>query len=210
MEKITDEKELIDLLLHKDELALTKLYSTYADDIFDYFIIKYPTFRYDTSQLADLITDALLKLVKCPEKYNSVKSSLKSFIILDINGNVLNFLSKLNNKKNTLTRTVELNINDGNIEQQEMIGEEINYENLTVELKSFFAREFEDERDQILAWMIKIERVRETKKFGAILSILDRDQQLQEEIVKRHKDRINAKLKRSGFEDFLKQLQNNV
>jgi hypothetical protein len=58
--------------------------------------------------------------------------------------------------------------------------------------------------------MIEIEKVRETKKFGTVLNIVTEDPIELEKIVKQHKDRIKAKLKRSGYDEFKKNLRSNA
>lgn len=208
----SEEKELIDALFKKDDTILARLYLKFAEDLREYFLNKFPIFKLDPFPLEDIITDALMKICKYPEKFNPEKSSLKTFLFLDVKGDIINAIEKKNRKKNSAENNlVELDTNYRNIDLETETEElEINYIKLSEKLSAYFATIFSKERDQKLAWMIKVEKNKETKKYCQLLGIEQLDSGEQEDIVKKHKDRINVGLKRSGYDDFLKKLIQNI
>jgi DNA-directed RNA polymerase specialized sigma24 family protein len=213
MKKAENENIVVELLFNRDETALPQLYLLFADDLLSFFVNKVPFFQNDPSDLEDIITDSLFALSKRPEKYNPQRASLKTFIFKDVYYNILNFLRDRRGKKNIVYQnTVELNEIHGNIiDEISQIDEiEKKADFIEKEVKQFFANLFPSDIDQTLAWMIEIEKVRETKKFGTVLNIVTEDPIELEKIVKQHKDRIKAKLKRSGYDEFKKNLRSNA
>ena len=153
-----------------------------------------------------------MNICRNPKKFNPQKSSLKTFLFLDVKGDIINAIEKKNRKKNSAENNlVELDNNYRNIDLETETEElEINYTKLSEKLAAYFATIFAKERDQKLAWMIKVEKNRETKKYCQLLGIKQLDSREQEDLVKKHKDRINVQLKRSGYDDFLKKLIQNI
>src|SRR5688572_12139592 len=105
-----EEKKLVDALFEKDDTILAQLYSKFAEDLREYFLNKFPIFKLDPFPLEDIITDSLMKICKYPEKFNSEKSSLKTFLFRDVKGDILNTFNEKKRKKNSVhNNLVELN-----------------------------------------------------------------------------------------------------
>lgn len=205
-----DEKIIENLLLKKDPTILAQLYIAYADELLCFFLNKYQTFQNDPTDLISIITDSLLKLTQSPNKFNPQLSALKTYIYNDINGDIINALGKRITQKNSVHyNVVELDSINWNIDLGD-INANLDQKDLEFKMKAYFAKVFPEILDQELAWMIVIDKTRETEKFGTILNIEQKDLKEKEEIVKRTKDRINVKLKRNGFKEFLKNLRRNA
>lgn len=206
------EEELTEALFKQEDTILAELYSKYAEDLREHFLIKFPVFQLDAFGLETTITDALINLCNNPKKFDPEKSSLKTFLFRDIKFDIINALEKRKNKSNSVNNNlVELETISRNIdaisEEEEF---EIDYTKLAVRLNSYFENVFPNAIDQKLAWMIKVEKVKETKSYSNLLGLADLSAREQEDIVKRHKDRINVRLKRYGYDDFLKELRENI
>lgn len=208
----SEEKDLVDALFKKDDTTLAQLYLKYAEDLRESFLIEFPIFKLDPFPLEDVITDALMNICKYPQKFNPEKSSLKTFLFRDVKGDIINTLNKRKRKKNSAhNNLVELDPNSRNIDLKNETEElEVDHIKLSEKFAVYFATIFANERDQKLAWMIKVEKDKETKKYCELLEIEQLNSTEQEEIVKKHKDRINVRLKRSGYDDFLKKLIQNT
>lgn len=212
MKPIQTEAELVEALFKEEDTILTRLYSKYAEELREYFLNQFPVFKLDSSQLEDIITDSFINICKNPNKFNPTKSSLKTFLSRDIKFDIINALEKKKSKVNRVNNNlVELDNISRNIDVPDNEEEiDLDYTKLASEFHSFFQSVFSKEIDQKLAWMIKIEKIKETKSYCKLLKIEEQSTIEQEEIVKKHKDRINVSLKRRGYEAFVKKLSKNA
>lgn len=195
-------EELINKLVQHDETALGCLYETYADNLLNYFVAQYNTLSRD--EISDIITDSLIKLVDHPEKFKPGSSSLKTYLIRDIKGDILNTLAKIKRTKKKLP-VVELSDNHGNIEEEGK--SETNM--LHPKVKNFLKKILDSEQDIQFAWMMEIDKERATVKYARLLRITQLEFAEQKAEVKKHKDRIQKKLNRNGWKDFLQKLKQN-
>lgn len=206
------EDELVEALSKQEDTILAELYYKYAKELREHFLIEFPVFQLDAFQLDDTITDALINLCNNPKKFDPEKSSLKTFLFRDVRFDIINALEKRKNKSNSVNNNlVELETASRNIDTITDDEEfEIDYGKLSESLSSYFETVFSNDLDRKLAWMIKVEKVRETKSYSNLLGLVDLSVSEQEEIVKRHKDRIIVRLKRYGYDDFVKELRRNT
>jgi hypothetical protein len=209
MSKATDDR-LVEALFNHDDTILARIYGEYAQKMKDHFLIEFPIFKLDAFPLEDVITDALLNLCKNPQKFNPQKSSLKTYLFRDVRGDIINLLNKRKTARNMVeNKVVELDSDFGNIELQDNIEElGFDYNKLSDKFVEYFANIFPEEIDQKLAWMIKVEKIRETIKYSQLLGIDELSSSMEKEkIVKKHKDRIILRLKRAGYDNFIKELK---
>lgn len=196
-------EELIDKLVQHDATALRCLYEVHAKDLLNYFILRYNSLSKE--EISDAITDALIKLVDNPAAFKPGSSSLKTYLIRDIKGDILNTLAKIQRAKKKLS-VVELSDDDGNIKEEST--NEV--KDLELKVQNFLAKILDNERDIQLAWMMEIDRERATSEFVRVLQKTQLPPAEQKAEVKKHKDRIKKRLNRNGWEDFLKKLKQNV
>ena len=200
MKKDWTDDELVEMLCGNSDFALVAIFETYKDVLLNYFVFNYN--HIDEADISSIITDSIIKLTDKPEKYDKAKSALKTYLIIDIEGDILNLIEKKKRKKNKLY-FVELDENNGNINEDN----KVEIEEQEIQIKKFFQTVFSNDLDCQLAWMIEIEKDRNTEKYVEHLQIKHLTSAEQREEVKRNKDRITAKLKRKGWKDFLKTLQ---
>ena len=134
------------------------------------------------------------------------KSSLKTFLARDIEGDLLNALERKTRQKKSAT-IVELETNTRNIDSGEDSLLRITSEETLLEIRNLFALIFPNENDQRIAWMMEVEQIRETTFFITELEISHLPEDQQEHEVKRTKNRIKAQLKRKGWADFKEKLK---
>lgn len=86
-----DEHKLIELLLQKDDTIIPRLLDYYGIEL-----TKVLTRKYDCDILfvQDVVTDAFILLWQNPGKYDPAKSSLKTFLAKDVEGDLLNALER--------------------------------------------------------------------------------------------------------------------
>ena len=206
MAQPTDEKTLVEMLFRQDDTIISRLL-----DFYGYELTNVLTHRFgrDATFVQDVVTDALIQLWQNPHKYDPTKSSLKTFLARDVEGDLLNALAKKKGQKKSLI-LVELESNTRNIGTGEDLVQQVFTEEVTAEVRRFFASILPDESDQRLAWLIEIEQIRESAYFSEELGITHLSPQSQESEVKRAKDRIKAQLKRKGWAAFKEKLKQYV
>lgn len=186
-------------LLEGDETASAELFVLFYDELVRYFIKAFGDWM-DVELIKDQVSTAFIKLIDQPEKYNPAKAPLKSYLQMDIRGNIFTFLKKKSPKLVELTENIQNSIYSKRLENQVISKDLVN--KVKIKLKSLFP----EEPDFEVAWnMICGER--STEIFAKILAIeqLPSDQQKKE--VKRNKDRINKQLQRNNWQGFLKSLR---
>lgn len=198
---------ILESLLRKEDTALAMLYEAYANDLFNYFKIKFVTV--DVQILQSCVCDSLIEFAGHPERYQPKKSALMSYLILDINRNILNAIDKDSRRKNKI---VELSSEHGNNREEAAgtHGEDINTVFLKHQIEEYFKSVFNDPLDQSLAWMIMIEKTRQTSAYANLLELHHLSAAEQKAEVKKHKDRISAQLRRKDWANFIKKIKQDA
>ncbi len=202
----TEEKTLVEMLLRRDDTIVARILDFYGYKLTAVLAHK---FGRDKVFVQDIVTDAVIQLWQNPDKYDSSKSSLKTFLSRDVEGDLLNAIAQEKKQKKSAI-FVELESNTRNIETGEDSIQTIFSEEAVSLIHHFFASIFPDKIDQRLAWLIEIEQIRETDYFSEELDIAHLLPQIQEREVKRAKDRIKAQLKRKGWAMFKEKLKQDV
>lgn len=206
--KLSD-KEILEKLLVRDGMALAHLYEAYADVLLRYFKIKFRTL--DEQILQACICDSLIAFSEHPDRYNAHSASLKTYLIMDIQGDILNKLDKdkRSRKQNKIVALLpEHENNSEDADTFSLSDGEAFY--LKEQVKGFFNSVFSDPADEKLAWMIMVEKTRETIAYTKLLNIEHLSVEEQQVEVKKHKDRISVQLRRKGWMDFTKNLKRNA
>ena len=200
------EKEIVERLLASDDTILACLYETYAAPLLRYFRIKFATL--DELLLIDSICDALINLFQNPSQYQPHKASLKTYLITDIRGNILNAIRKIEAEDKKF-HIVALPPGYGNNEAEafEETLDEARIIELGQQVQTYFKETFRNQDDERIAWMMKIDKVRPTAPYAEILMLQHLSKEEQEAEVKRHKDRIGAQLRRKGWEVFIQKIK---
>lgn len=191
----TDEHSLVEMLLRQDDTIIPRLLDYYGYELTKFLARKYSR---DLLFVQDVVTDALILLWQNPRKYDPGKSSLKTFLARDIEGDLLNAIEREARQKKSAT-IVELETNTRNIDSGENPLQQIVSEEIILKIKRFFESIFPSETDQRLAWMMEVEQVRETRHFALELDLNHLEEEHLEREVKRVKDRIKAQLKRKDW-----------
>jgi hypothetical protein len=134
--------------------------------------------------------DSLLRYLAAPEKFNVAKSSLIAYLYIDAHGDLLNFLE-------TQKKFIELHVPATEHELKDSTtGEEM--EALFEKSVSIADSVIAEIADPVDLEMIELmmQRERNTDSFAEVLGIINlgKDEKFAE--VKKHKDRLKAKLKR--------------
>lgn len=208
MNRSYNEEEWVTKLKNRDDTVLALLYEHFAEALYNFFIQR---FSLEPSVLRDVICDALINLSQNPQKYDASRSSLKTFVYRDVEGDIKNKLESLKRPKNKIYQNlVELNQVLGNKQSVKHSNTEMEQSEIAKAIKNFFGDTFPDETDQEVAWMMKVEKIKDTETYAALLNAADLPKEEKEALVKRCKDRINVQLKRKGWEAFQEKMKRNV
>ena len=203
------EADIIQKLLAKDKTAVAALYRFAYHPLLLHLKTKFP--REDETLFWDCISDSFLKLSDQPTLYKPSNKSLLSYLKMDVEGDVRNALAKRQRRQKNEKVQGHL------VELQGMRREDINRKNpenllLEDELKNRLSGKIKkilkDDTDCRIAEMMLTEKVRQTEEYAAILDVHHLPPTEQAAIVKRRKDKIKAKIKRSDWENFLNQIGN--
>jgi hypothetical protein len=156
---------------------------------------KHPTI-FDTDLIDTAVTDALLNYFDNPDLYKSEKASLNSYLFMSANGDLLNLLKPKSVERNSMQLDEDVELRDRYAEipiESFVVADDLNVEDaVSARLSPVDARIrelFSDPRDQELAAMV-IDGIRKTEEYAKVLGIDHLDSSEQQDIVKRHKDRI--------------------
>lgn len=146
-------------------------------------------------------TQAVMDHLADPSKYDASKSKLLTHLRSAANGDMMNILAKQSRLDNrfVVTAPVELSESGGNKETEgyaDPVFDEIRELAAEDELKAFMQEIFADPVDRELAALV-LDDVRKTSEYVSILKLGHMDEDSQRAEVKRHKDRIKAKLNRA-------------
>ena len=136
-----------------------------------------------------------------PTRYDPSKSKLMTYLRNAADRDMINLLAKRDRRVSRIEPTdpVELSQYDGNKEiegDSDPVLEELRGDAAREELESFIEKNFDDDVDQELARLV-LDDVRKTLDYASVLNLDGMDELSQRAEVKRHKDRIKAKLKRA-------------
>ncbi len=157
-----------------------------------------------SEMVSDVVIDALLKFVQTPERYQPERGDLWNYLLLDVQGDMRNALSKKVRRQNKeiVFDPVAHDLPDGNINIEEEVMQRLEGSSLLEEVSAQtilkrFQSEITDPRDwQVLLLMFDGER--STSAFATILEIDHLPMDEQRRLVKRTKDRLRQRLKRYG------------
>lgn len=205
-----------DLQLHeairaKKPVALSRLFDIYGHDVIKALKSWYPKHaRIDEQLIIGAVNEAFWGYYRNPNTYAPKKSSIKRFLEVAAERDLLNILrkeGKLLDNKEALPENVELEqifwnrvTKEGNSPEDNLIFLE-GLEAINKELE----QHFDNPRDIELAKLI-LAKEREMEKYSHVLELVNLPVNDQRNEVKRHKDRIKKVLERNQVENALKKL----
>lgn len=193
-----DEIELHNLTLNGDEIAFSKLYSKYSEEIFNSLKMFYPAIaRKDDAIIMEAVSEGFLGYYKNPSTFNAEVSTLKKFLLLACERDLINILDK---EKRKIKKMQFVEVEDDFWDRK--IGSEENPETILLRKEgeqtktSELQNVLKNEVDVELAKLIK-NGERKTEMFSKVLQIENLSFAEQQKIVKQNKDRIKVTLKRN-------------
>jgi RNA polymerase sigma-70 factor, ECF subfamily len=151
---------------------------------------------YDDHLIDIAVTDALISYFNNPAQFQEKKNSLLSYLLMSSKGDLLNLLKprKIDVNSSLLNENVEFQ--DGSseysIEGHVVIAEDDVESEILERMSTINSRLnelFPDCMDRELVTMI-LDGIRDTREYSKVIGIEKLDIKQQQEIVKRHKDRI--------------------
>jgi len=187
---------LIGAKLHEQLLAgSSRIVTSEIAEVFMPLLIKSLRRRYfnvsDVALIESAVTDAVMTYFAHPERYNPERSGLFTYLRLRAASNLLNLLAA---EKSHMFVELEAPNSVNEAEGDDMEGALIHRE-VNDRVMRQIIEILPDPIDQELASLM-INGIRDTSSFAEKLNILHCDPEEQARIVKRHKDRIKASLKR--------------
>lgn len=157
---------------------------------------------FDPDLIDTAVTDALLNYFAHPDRYNPEESSLIGYLLMSANGDLLNLLKPKRVERTSiqLDEDVELRDRYAEIPIESSVGvDDLNVEDAVVArlspVDSRIRELFSDPRDQELIAMM-MDGIRETEEYAKVLGIDHLNYSEQQDIVKKHKDRIKKMITR--------------
>lgn len=192
-----DEIEVHNLIIHGDEIAFSKLFSLYSENIFISLKKLYPgVATKDDAIIMEAVSDGFFGYYKKPSTFNPKISSLNKFLHLACERDLINILDKEKRKiKKMQFVEVENDFWNRRITEKEnpesILMKKETEQTENHELNSVLTNDIDVE----LAILIK-NGERNTEMFSKVLKIEDLPFIEQQKIVKQNKDRIKVTLKR--------------
>lgn len=191
-----DEIELHNLTIHGDEIAFSKLFSLYSENIFTSLKKLYPVVaRKDDAIIMEAVSDGFFGYYRNPSTFNPEVSTLNKFLHLACERDLINILDKEERKIKKM-RFVEVEDDFWN----RKIREEENPESILLQKENEqtenqeLKRVLKNDVDVELAKLIQ-NGERKTVMFSRVLKIETLSFVEQQKIVKQNKDRIKVTLK---------------
>jgi hypothetical protein len=199
MAEATDkEKEIHALIMAKDDLAFAKFCNDYYEPVYEK-IKNYNKVIFSESEtlIIDVVTDSFLNYFKNPERFNPKKQTLERFLIMDAEGDLKNEWEKLQRKNKKLTKSVELEAENGNsIQDSEFNPIEAIIHKEDIELLEKKLKEtFSNGKDVQMAHLM-LSGERKSIEFAKVLEIEHLNEEGQRVEIKRQKDRIDKIIRR--------------
>ncbi|HLG40901.1 MAG TPA: hypothetical protein VI461_14575 [Chitinophagaceae bacterium] len=210
--EVDNGKELHQLILKQDDIALSKLFDLYSESIARKLKGWYrKVAKMDVALIYEAVSEAFLGYFHNPLTFNPNISSLHRFLEVAAERDLKNILVREN-------KHMEAQKAPNDVELHELFWNSISTDIKKPDEKLVFseamelvekelATYFETETDIRLAKLV-IAGERETEIYSAVLEIEELDIEEQRAEVKRNKDRIKKVLKRNGVEEKLKQICN--
>jgi hypothetical protein len=145
----------------------------------------------DPHLITTVATDSVLSFLHHPEVFDQSRSSLIGYLYMDAYRNLQNILTDRQKSVELYHPDPEYSVNA--LESPDQPDQQLLEESSPILLAVYSL--VEDPRDRELVTLM-MERVRETEEYSRVLGILDRPAEEQAAVVKRHKDRLKAQLKR--------------
>lgn len=204
MSQLSDDAQAIYQRLLKNEPdAPSDLIGLLLDPLIKFLHQKYPSLP-DPTLAADIVTDSLFNFVQEPGRYDANKSSVWSYLCLDVQGDILNALDKEKRRQKwevSLDAVADEHLGRNNNVEDLIIDQlaptllpaHTDIEKLSAQLRLAIT----DPVDWQLISLI-CDGERRTIVYAEVLEIMDLPQSEQAKIVKQHKDRLRVQLKRLG------------
>lgn len=204
MSQLLDEAQVIyQRLLRNEPDAPSDFIVLLLDPLTKFLHSKYPSLS-DPDLATDIVIDSLFKFVQEPTRYNSDKSSLWSYLCMDVLGDIRNALDKEMRRQR---REVPIDsVADGrlsrNNELEDLIIDKLvpimlsEQKDMASVLEQLYAEITEPIDWQIISLICDGER--KTEVYAKALGITHLPQPEQTKIVKKNKDRLRVQLKRLG------------
>ncbi len=162
---------------------------------------RHPTI-FDPDLIDTAVTDALLNYFAHPDRYKPEGSSLIGYLLMSANGDLLNLLKPKSVERNSIQLDEDVELRDRYAEipvESSVAANDLNVEGAVFArlspVDSRIRELFPDPRDQELVAMM-MDGIRETEAYARVLGIDHLDHSEQQEIVKKHKDRIKKMITR--------------
>lgn len=204
MSQLSDDAQAIyQRLLNNEPDAPSDLIVLLLDPLIKFLHQKYPSIP-DPTLVDDIVTDSLFNFVQKPGRYDANKSSVWSYLCLDVQGDLLNALDKEKRRQRwevSLDAVADEQLGRNN-DIADLIIEKLvptllpvhtDMAKLSAQLRSAIT----DPIDWQLIGLI-CDGERKTVVYAELLGILNLSQSEQTKIVKKHKDRLRVQLKRLG------------
>jgi len=202
--------ELHQLILIGDDIALSKLYDLYGEEIAKKLKTWYSlAARIDVSLIYTAVNEAFWGYFRNPLTFNPEKSNLLRFLEIAAERDLQNILAKeekyLIAKKAPADVELEEIFWNSLIQDHTSADGELIINEMMAQVNGILGNYFRTDQDIKLAKLV-ISQERETKYFALILQIEDWSNEEQKMEVKRHKDRIKKTLERHLVIEQLKRL----
>lgn len=195
------ERALHQRISEGDSLALSQLYNDEGEEVVRVLKIKFnKVAQRDVGMILDAVNQAFLSYVQKPEAFNPELKSLKQYLVMAAEGDLLNIMDREKkhdqNRKN-ISFDVELEEDFWN----NIVRNEVNPENELVQhevinkIERLLQEHFSNETDVEMAKMI-LRNDKKTDEFSKLLNIEHLSPEEQAAEVKRHKDRIKKVISR--------------
>lgn len=191
----SQDNELHHRLIGGDPTASADLFDLYLAPIILFLGQVYPSLKQaDPELLWDAATEALLNYSQKPTAFDPSRRSLEGYLKMAARGDLLNMVSKEKRRHSKIVplESVEHMLADGNNTLEEQL---LNRLELQTRLQQLNQVEGLDQRDQQLMDLLQAGE-RRTEVFAEVLGISHLPAGEQKKLVKQHKDRLKAWIKR--------------
>ncbi len=195
--------ELHQLLLARDDTALSRLIENYGEPLLRNFQRKYSTLRED--QISGAVNDLFLGLWNKPQQYDPEKSSLATYLNMALSRDLAN-LAKERKKTFKISQDDVGLLPDSRNNMVEDPGERMD---AIVKLKLIYEKlaEIFPEEPLFTLASLYIEEERKRERYAEVLEILHLPKEEWEKKVDYRKDSIRRKLKQNQWEETLQKIR---
>lgn len=206
MSTATDEERALHArLLAGDLTASAEVATRYLTGLVDVLSRKHPQVAArDETMVRDAATDALLDYAASPASFDPERRTLQGYLFMAAEGDLLNALAKARreHEREKLSDPVELRQSARNTGVGVPKAErELQHQELRARLNELVPDPMEQ---QVLELMLEGER--ETMAYAIVMGIVEKDWEERREEVKRMKDKLKARLRRTGWDGIIEHL----